>query len=376
MTIMIERDALLGAVQHVVGAVPSRSTIPVLLNMLIEAEGSELRATGTDLDIYVTQRAEMEPIAEPFTTTISAIKLLAAAQSLKPGKVKIERGSGGTVTLRQGRSVRTMATIAATDFPKPQEEAQRCSFTLPASALLRMLAVPSHAASTEETRYYLNGVYIHVVDGEMRAAATDGLRLVRASMSMPDGADGLAKEGIIVPLKTIKLLTKALGKADSAVQVSIADRRMSFAFGNTHVVSKLVEGTFPAYDRVIPIDGMHVLRIARDALIEPVAAVQAIVSAEGEDRSRAVAVSLGARDEDHEVSARDTSGALASEPLDAEVEGAPIRIGFNGQFLVGLAGLFAESGRLTLRVADVRAAMKITSDKDPDLIAVLMPRSL
>lgn len=376
MTITIERDALLAALHHAAGAVSSRNTIPVLANILIEAEGADFRVTGSDLDIYVTQRTDMEPAESRLATTVSAVKLVGAVQSLKPGKIKIERGAAGAVTLRQSRSVRTMAVIPATDYPKPDEEAVRCSFSLPAPALLRMLGVPSLAVSTDETRYYLNGVFLQVEAGRLYAAATDGIRLIRADMAVPDGADRLPDGGVIIPSKTIKLLVKALAKGDGVVQISVGDRRARFEFGDSVVVSKFVEGTYPAYQRVIPADGSHVIRIARDALIEPVSAVQAIIEAEGKDRSRAVAIVLGSTDADHEVTSRDTSGALASEPLDAEVEGGAFSIAFAGQLFAGLAGIFAESGKLTVRVSDAGAAAKITSDKDPDLVAVMMPRRI
>ena len=363
----VDRDALLGALRQVADVVEARTTIPVLSNLKLIAAGDVLTVTGTDLDRWASVTV---PATGAIDTTIPKDKLLAAVSSFGEGMLTLA-SAPGAVTVKQGRGTRKLATLAATDFPNPVVPETATQFTLPASALLRLLDTTQVAQSTEETRYYLCGVLLHVFDGELRAAATDGFRLVRAGMAAPDGAAGMPDS--IVPSKTVGLLRRLGAKTDGEVTLEIGAGFVVARVGRATLHSKLIDGTFPDYSRVIPPPGKRRLRGMRDALTSAVDAVAAVIDAEG-DRVKVRSVAIELRPDDaSEVEASDTSGTAASEPLTVNYEGEPQRVGVNSRYFQQLAGIFADDAAVTIEIADPAAPMRWTSDKDPDLVAVLMP---
>jgi DNA polymerase-3 subunit beta len=370
MTLKIDRDTLLAAVQRVVGVVASRNTIAVLDNLLLEVSDTAVTITATDLDLQVSCTVSAFEAA-PWRITVHAQKFAAAVASFKPGDLTIVAvGGKSALTVKMGRGVRTLATLPAEDFPARKALEQATQFSMPGAALARLLDSTIGSASTEEARPYLQGTFIHIVDNRLRAAGSDGHRLVRAEAPVPEGAAGMPDT--IVPTKTVNMMRKLLVKHDLPVDLAVTDRAIAVRIGHTSVIAKVIDGTFPDYSRIIPTgDAKHAISLVRDALVEPVASVAAVVDAEGAHRTRAVKFELGAGD-DHQVTAQDPVTS-ASEPLDATVEGGAMIFAVNYQYLVATAKLFAESGTLRLALADPAAAMKITSDKDPDLIAVVMP---
>jgi DNA polymerase-3 subunit beta len=371
MKLEIERDALLGALRQVADVVASRNTIPVLGNLLLSAEAGELEITGTDLDLQATARV---PAAGEMTITVDKNKLLAAVQSMKPGALVLAMGENGRLTMRQGRGQRTLPTLPAADFPKRKPLEDAISFTMGAGSLARLFNATAHAMSSEETRYYLCGVFLHLVGSELRAAAADGHRLIRAHMQAPEGIEGMPD--VIVPDKTVNHMRKLLDKAGGEVAIAITrgGTAISFAFDGVAILSKLVEGSYPDYQRTIPEEGRHRLEIVRDGLIGPLNAVSAVLSAEGEKlKTKGVAFDLKEGEEGAEVSGKDGSGTMSSEPLDGTYSGSGIRFGLNSRYGAILAGIFAEDARITLSIEDPRSAIRMVSDKDPDLIAVVMP---
>ena len=370
MSFSVERDVMLAALRQVADAVEARNTIPVLGNLLLVAEDGRLTVTGTNLDIEATARCAAA-IEAPVRITAPKDKLLAAVSSLKPGEIVVAlEDKRPALTVKQKRAVRTIPTLAASEFPNLKELDGAVTFEMPSKALGRLFEATAPAISTDEVRYYLNGVFLHRRDGDLVAASTDGHRMVRATMAAPAGSDAL--EDAIVPRRTVLMLRKLLDKTEVVVAIAATDKAIVFEFGETRIVSKLVEGTFPDYTRVIPAPADFGIEAARDALIEPLVAVGAVVNAEGDKiRSRAVAIDCVA--EAPEIRAQDQAGAFASEPLDVTVTGKPFKFGVNQQYLVQIAGIFSEASKLTLSVADEAAPIRITADKDPDLLAVVMP---
>nr|WP_314471097.1 DNA polymerase III subunit beta [uncultured Sphingomonas sp.] len=370
MKVEIERDALLAALEQVKGVIEARNTIPVLSNVLFAVSDGVLTVTGTDLDIEASATA---PASGEILTTLPSDKIMVAAKSFKPGKLTIAPVEGrGAVTVKQGRGVRTISTLSADDFPKRGALDGGISFGMPSDVLVRLFGTCRIAQSTDETRYYLIGVFLHAFDGKLRAAATDGHRLIRAEADLPESAAGLPD--IIVPTKAVAQVLQMLGKAPGVVQITVATGAIQFKLGSSTIISKLVEGRFPDYARVIPDQGNHVITIGRESFIGPVAAVSAIVNAEGDKtKVRAVAFDFGAGDEAYEVSAKDQAGTSAIEPLEASFTGAPIRFGLNSQYARDVAGIFAEGSSLTISLHSDASPLRIVSDKDADLIGVVMP---
>ncbi len=370
MTVEIERDALLAALEQVRGVIEARNTIPVLSNVLFVVSGGTLTVSATDLDMEANATA---PSTGEMRTTLPSDKILLAAKSFKPGRLSIAAVAGrGAVTIKQGRGVRTISTLSADDFPKREALKDVVRFSMPSDALARLFGTCRVAQSTDETRYYLIGVFLHSTDDKLRAAATDGHRLVRAETDLPEGAAGMPD--IIVPTKAVGHMLQLLGKHPGTVQLEVNAEAIEFRLGTSTIISKLVDGRFPDYSRVIPEEGDHVITIGREPFMASVAAVSAIVNAEGDKtKVRTVAFDIGAGHEAHEVSAKDQAGTSAVEPLEASVAGRPIRFGLNSQYARDVVGIFAEGSVLTISMNSPQSPLRIVSDKDADLIGVVMP---
>ncbi len=369
MTVEIERDALLAALEQVKGVIEARNTIPVLHNVLFVVEDGILTVTGTDLDI---EASAIAPAAGALRTTLPSDKINLAAKSFKPGKLTIVPVEGrNAVTVKQGRGVRTISTLPADDFPKRKALERAVSFDISSDALVGLLGACRTAQSTEETRYYLNGTYLHVAGEKLVAVATDGARLIRAETDLPEGAAEMP--GIIVPRKAVGHLLGLLSHLTGQIRVETNADAIRLQLGPCTIISKLVDHTYPEYSRVIPDDGSRTVTVKREHFLAPVAAVASIVDAEGEKlKLRVVTFDLGASDDAHSISTRDHKGTSATEAFDAVLTGEPVRFGLNSQYAREVASVFAEGSTLTLLVNAAPSALRITSDKDDGLVGVIM----
>ena len=369
MTVAVERDALLVALLQVADVVEARNTIPVLSNLLIEAGDGRMTITGTDLDMQVSA---VVAAAGEISTTIAKDKLLAAVQSFRAGDLTIAPIEGRlAVMVKQGRGQRTLPTLPADTFPARKAIDGGTVFDIPAQTLRRLFEVGGVAQSAEETRYYLCGIHLHVMDGRLHAVSTDGHRLIRATIDPPHGAEQLP--AMIVGTKAVKQIKKLVGKVDGSVTIRATEERIVAAVGGATVNAALVEGTYPDYTRIIPPVADNVITIQRDALMGPIEAVAAVINPEGDKiKVRGLTFTL-AEGEEGVVAARDQSGADASEPLAMTYAGQPIIFGANKQYLATLAGAMADGATLTITIADPKSALLITSDKDPDVTAMMMP---
>lgn len=370
MTVEIERDALLGALQQVNGVIEARNTIPVLSNVLFVVADGTLTVTGTDLDIEANATA---PAIGEIKTTLPSDKILAAAKSFKPGRLTIAEIEGrSAVVIKQGRSTRTIPTLSADTFPIRAGIKDPVIFRIAGECLVRVLGSCRIAQSSEETRYYLCGVFMHVAEGRLRCVATDGFRLVRADVDLPDNADKMPD--IILPSKAVAQVLQLLTKSSGDVEIVVNKDAIQFRLGTSRIVSKLVDGTYPDYSRTIPAAGSHVLKVGRDQFVGPITSAAAIVNAEGDkNKSRSVAFDFGAGDDAYEVSAKDHAGNSATEPIEASFEGGSIRFGLNSQYARDLAGVFADGSTLTISLESNSSPLRFSSDKDPDLLGVCMP---
>ena len=371
MTLEVERDALLTALRQVADVVPGRTTIPVLANLMLVAEAGTLTITATDLDIEASVSVEA---AGAISTTIAKDKLVAAVSGLKPGRLAIAPvdGRGGAVTIKSGRAVRTLSTLPATDFPKRKPLECATVFSMAAASLARLLEAAHVAQSTDETRYYLMGVYLHLVEGQLCAVATDGSRMVRAQTAQPDGCDGMPQ--VIVPTKAVALLRKLLAKTTGDIAVEVNEHAVQLTIGRVQVIAKVVEGTFPDYRRVIPTTDSAQIRLTcdRDLLMSAAAGVASVVDAEGERKLRSLRIDVKPAPLLSQLSARDMGGSSAVEVIEATTEGDGA-LGMNHKLLTTTLAVFAEGSSVTMSLADPNAAARVESDKDPDLLAVIMP---
>jgi DNA polymerase-3 subunit beta len=334
MKFSIERGTLLKAVSQAQSVVERRNTIPILANVLIEAEGSTVTFRATDLDIEVLDKAPAQ-VERAGSTTVSAVMLHEIVRKLPDGSLVTlsDDSAAGRLAVQAGRSHFNLATLPKEDFPVMATSDYASNFSAPAGVLRRLFDKSKFAISTEETRYYLNGVYMHVSTGEdgpvLRCVATDGHRLARIDAELPMGAEGMP--GVIVPRKTVGELRKLLDDDDMKIAVSVSETKVRFATPDITLTSKVIDGTFPDYTRVIPQGNTRRLEVdARDfaAAVDRVATVSS-------ERSRAVKLSL---DEDRlilSVNAPD-SGA-AEEELAVAYGDERLEIGFNAKYLLEIA---------------------------------------
>ncbi len=354
MKISIERAALLKAVSQAQSVVERRNTIPILANVLIEAEGNDVSFRATDLDIEVVDKAPAQ-VERAGATTVSAVTLHEIVRKLPDGALVqlIDDGASGRLTVNAGRSSFSLATLPREDFPVMASTEYTANFSAKAPDLRRLFDKSKFAISTEETRYYLNGVYMHVAQGEdgqvLRCVATDGHRLARVDMPLPAGAE--AMPGVIVPRKTVGELRKLLDDDEMSIAVSVSETKVRFATPDITLTSKVIDGTFPDYTRVIPMGNTRRMEVDASEFAKAVDRVATVSS----ERSRAVKLSL---DEDRlilSVNAPD-SGA-AEEELAVAYGDEKLEIGFNAKYLLEIASqvdrenavfLFNSSGDPTL----------------------------
>jgi DNA polymerase III subunit beta len=334
MKISIERATLLKAVAQAQSVVERRNTIPILANVLIEAEGNTVSLRATDLDIEVTDKAAAV-VERAGSTTVSAVMLHEIVRKLPDGSLVqlTDDSAAGRITVEAGRSTFSLATLPREDFPVMASSEYAANFSAPAKVLRRLFDKSKFAISTEETRYYLNGVYMHVSTGEdgpvLRCVATDGHRLARIDAPLPEGAAGMP--GVIVPRKTVGELRKLLDEDDTEIAVSVSETKVRFATPLITLTSKVIDGTFPDYTRVIPTGNTKRLEVDAAEFAKAVDRVATVSS----ERSRAVKLQL---DEDRlilSVNAPD-SGA-AEEELAVAYGDERLEIGFNAKYLLEIA---------------------------------------
>ena len=369
MRLTIERAALLRALGHVQSVVERRNTIPILSNVLLRAEDGQLSLSATDMDLEMVASVAAQG-ARKGATTAPAHTLYDIVRKLREGaQVEIDAsGEKCSMTLRSGRSVFTLACLPPEDYPLMAGGDLAHSFSLSASDLKRLIDRTRFAISTEETRYYLNGIYLHAArSGDvamLRAVATDGHRLARMEIPLPDGAQGMP--GVIVTRKTVTELRKLIDEFDQDVAVSLSDTKIRFVFGNAVLTSKLIDGTFPDYDRVIPVNNDKILEVICKDFAEAVDRVSTIST----EKSRAVKLAIERGN--LTLSATSAENGTASEEIEVRYTAAPLEIGFNSRYLLDITEqIEGEGARFAL--ADAASPTVVRDTADGSALYVLMP---
>lgn len=334
MKLSIERATLLKAVAQAQSVVERRNTIPILANVLIEAEGSAVSFRATDLDIEVVDKADAQ-IERAGSTTVSAVMLHEIVRKLPDGSLVqlADDPHAGRLSVQAGRSSFSLATLPREDFPVMASSEYQVNFAARAADLRRLFEKTRFAISNEETRYYLNGVYLHVAEGAdgpvLRCVATDGHRLARVDAALPEGAGGMP--GVIVPRKTVAELRKLLEDDDMQIAVSVSETKLRFATPDIALTSKVIDGTFPDYTRVIPQANTKRLEVDAGDFAKAVDRVATVSS----ERSRAVKLTLEDDKLTLAVNAPDTG--MAQEELVVAYADEPLEIGFNAKYLLEIA---------------------------------------
>jgi DNA polymerase III subunit beta len=369
MRVTIERSALLKSLNHVQSVVERRNTIPILSNVLVNAAAGAVRLTATDLDIEVVDEVPAD-IAQQGATTVPAHMIYDIVRKLPDGaQIEIEQGPDeGRLALHSGRSRFSLQALPPSDFPDLAAGEFTHSFTLPAADLKALIEKTRFAISTEETRYYLNGIYLHHVDASgaecLRAVATDGHRLAQVEVDAPEGSAGMP--GIIVPRKTVLELARLIEDADSSVEVSLSASKIRFVAASLTLTSKLIDGTFPDYERVIPQRNDKRLEVDVRLFTNAVDRVSTISSEKG----RAVKLNIGA--DKVVLSVNNPESGSAEEEVAATYADEPLDIGFNSRYLLDIASQF-KGDSASFEFADAGSPTIVRDTADERALYVLMP---
>jgi DNA polymerase-3 subunit beta len=369
MKVTVERALLLKSLGHVHRVVERRNTIPILANVLIRGERSKLALKATDLDLEVNETIPAE-VSPSGSTTVPAHMIYEIVRKLPEGAQIVLEASGDRAVLavRAGRSRFSLQTLPESDFPDLNAGEMSHSFTLPAAELKRMIDKTQFAISTEETRYYLNGIYLHAATGAagetLRAVATDGHRLAQFETALPKGAKGMP--GVIVPRKTVGEVQRLIEDSEAEIVVELSQSKIRFTIGDVVLTSKLIDGTFPDYARVIPLGNDKELKVDKAEFEAAVDRVSTVSS----ERGRAVKLSVASGRLTLSVTNPDSGSA--TEELEVDYESDPLDIGFNSRYLLDIAAQIEGEGAV-LKLADPGSPTLIQDRDAAGAMYVLMP---
>lgn len=369
MRVTIERSNLLKSLSHVHRVVERRNTIPILSNVLIRAEGGELQFKATDLDLEIFEKTP-SMVEQAGSTTVPAHMLHDIVRKLPDGSEVMLSGEpdGNAIKITAGKAKFSLQCLPGTDFPDITAGEFSHVFRLSAKDLGSLIEHTQFAISTEETRYYLNGIYFHTIEDDgklvLRAVATDGHRLARAQIGAPSGSVGMP--GIIVPRKAVGEIQKLIEDPDATVSIEVSDTKLRLTVGDVVLTTKLIDGTFPDYNRVIPTGNDKVLTMDRATFSSAVDRVSTISS----ERGRAVKLSL----ESGQIvlSVNNPESGSASEELAVGYDGDPLEIGFNSRYLLDIAAQL-EGEDAIFKLADPGSPTLIQDSANDANLFVLMP---
>ncbi|MEM1049959.1 MAG: DNA polymerase III subunit beta [Pseudomonadota bacterium] len=369
MKATLERQTLLKSLSHVHRVVERRNTIPILSNVLIKAEGSQVDLKATDLDLEIVDSAEAM-VERGGATTVPAHLLYEIVRKLPDGtQVVLDApADGAQMSLSAGRASFALQMLPESDFPDITAGTFSHTFELSGANLKRLIDRTQFAISNEETRYYLNGIYFHTVeqgaDMNLRAVATDGHRLAQAEMKAPVGAESIP--GVIVPRKAVGEIQRLLEEPDQNVKVELSDSKVRLTVGPVILTSKLIDGTFPDYERVIPRGNDKELQVDRDVFKEAVDRVSTVSS----ERGRAVKLTLS--DGHMVLMVNNPDSGSATEELAVEYGAGDLDIGFNSRYLLDITNQL-EADTATFLLADPGSPTLIRDPGDEHALYVLMP---
>ena len=368
MKITIERSELIKSLGHVQSVVERRNTIPILSNVKIEAAEGRLTLNATDMDLDMVDSVGAN-VETPGAITVSAHTLYDIVRKLPEGsQVELNTSGDGQMQLSAGRSRFTLSCLPTDEFPVLSGGELPHNFNVTAAELRSLIDRTKFAISTEETRYYLNGIYLHKADRDgvdvLRAVATDGHRLASVEAPLPAGSENMP--GVIVPRKAVTELRKLIDESGDEVAISMSESKIRFSFDNAVLTSKLIDGTFPDYQRVIPSGNDKDMKVNCKLFSDAVDRVSAISS----EKSRAIKLVLSSGL--LALSASSPEHGSAEEEIEVTYEGDSVEIGFNSAYLLDITRQI-EGDTALVSLADGNSPTILREMDDASALYVIMP---
>ena len=372
MEFKINSTDLLKALSHIHGIVEVRHTLPILSNIILEAKDDKLILSSTNLDIYCSDKIKAE-VLQSGEVSVSAVTFFEIIKRLPSGSevLMIMEEGENEIRLTCGRSKFNLSTLKTDDFPIISDSDLSTNFVLSADELIRIIDKTKFAVSNEETRYYLNGIFLHKAERNsiqfLRAVATDGHRLAQYDIPLPQGAEDIT--GIIIPKKTIYELRKVLDDANGDVSVSLNENKIKFSFNDLKVVSKVIDGTFPDYTKVIPQKNDKNFKTNNSDLKNAIDRVSAVAANE-ESKSKAIKFCI--ENNSLSLSVESQSKGSANEMIDVNYNGDKVDIGFNSKYIIDICNE-VDGDEISISLSDSISPAIILDKTDENLFFVLMP---
>lgn len=369
MKLVIERAVLLKALGPIQSVVERRGTIPILANVKLDATKDGLNLTATDMDIAIVGQVKAE-VEQPGSITVPAHMFYEIIRKLPDGSnVQLTKAEDAQkLSITSGQSRFSLSTLPVDDFPVMAEGDLGSKFTITASECKALIEKTRFAISTEESRYYLNGIYLHAAENKgarvLRAVATDGHRLARMEVGLPEGAESMP--GVIIPRKTINELFKLVEEAGDTIDISLSDTKIRFVCGSSVLVSKLIDGSFPDYERVIPTANDKMMEMDGKAFSQAVDRVSVVSS----EKSRGIKLNMAPNKLTLTSSASDQG--TATEELSVAFGADNIEIGFNARYLLDMMERI-EGDTVQFIFADQASPTLVRDPADVGALYVIMP---
>ena len=368
MKFKISRSIFFKTLSHLQGIVDKKNSLPILANILIEAKDNSLILSSTDMDISIIEKINCS-VTENGATTINSQILYDIVRKIdEDNEIEIISNNGKLLTLRSNGSRFSLACLPKEDYPIIEQDNSGVDIILNSKILFKLIDKTKFAISNEETRYFLNGLYFNITNEANKKivtlVATDGHRLAKFSHEIEGEIDQVS--GVIIPKKTIYELSKLLSEIDGDVKISISSNKIVFKIEDIIFISKLIDGSFPDYKRVIPTDNTNILKINRDKLLSAVDRVSTIAN----EKSPVIKFKL--LENILNLNTINNESSSASEDLTISYQGEEIEIGFNSKYIMDIVNNLDDT-EISINLKNNTSPVIAQEKSNNNLVYVLMP---
>ena len=371
MEFLINRDIFLKSLGHAQGIIEKKAALPILSNILIEAKNSKIKITATDLDIIYSEEVPTKSIEKEGSTTTSATILYDILRKLDSNsEVKFFSENINKLKIISGNSKFNLLCISPDNFPLSEEDIKQNTFEVPSEKILKLLNKTKVSISNDETRHYLNGIFMHTTESNgksyLTGVATDSHRLSSSSMSMENSGKF---KSFILPKKTVFQLCSLLEESDEKILLYSGDTKIQFKIGNSKITSKIIDGKFPDYQKVVPKNNSKILSVNTKDLINSVERVITVSI----DRKESVKITL---DKDNiQLFVNSSSSGEGNEILKASYNSEPLTVSFNSRYLLDIASEI-EDENITMNLHDAVSPVLVLDKSDKQSYFVIMPMKI